>query len=99
MTREDCIKIIFAEFKKNGIKTYELADKVCSVKVGRKLFMFSFYGLSFTISAYWSTQMFSDHKLMSMDFFYEDVTMIWVNEKKLFVLCGKSGNVVNLGKD
>lgn len=98
MTREDVIGKIKDEFKKNSIAYEKLSDDVYSVKVGRRLFLLSFYTLTVTISAYWSTQKYVVHKLMSMDYFYEDITMAWVNEKRLFVQVGRNYNVIALGE-
>jgi hypothetical protein len=99
MTREDCIKVVFNEFKEHGIVAEKLTEWGYRIKVRNKMFMLSFYELSFTVTAYWSTRERVDHKLMSMDFFYNDVSLVWVSGMKLFVQSGYSYVVVALGKN
>ena len=99
MTREDVIGKIKDEFEKNSIAYESLADNVYSVRVGKKLFLLSFYKQTVVISAYWRTKAYVEHKLMSLDYFYEDITMVWVNEKRLFVQAGRNYNVMALRRD
>lgn len=98
MTREDVIGKINDEFEKNSITYEEVTEHTYSVTVGNKQVMLTFYELSVGITAYWNTRN-NSHRLASMDFFYDDITMVWVSEKRLFVQSGRSYNVFYLGRD
>ena len=100
MTREDFSRELFEQFKKNGIEAEAITADAYSVKVGKKEFLINLYKMSVTITVYWNVKAYDSVRLMSMDIFYDDVTQIWVNDNRLFIMSmGKSCSVFRMEKD
>lgn len=100
MTREDFSRELIEQFKKNGIEAEAITADAYSVKAGKKEFFISLYKISVTITVYWNVKPYDSVRLMSMDIFYDDISQMFVNDNRLFIMSmGKSCSVFRMERD
>lgn len=100
MKREDLIEAVRNELMKNGIKFSEVLPNNLIVNSGKKAFVINFFGQTVSIMAYYKLGNYEQIRLASVDIEYKDVTMLWMNEQRLFLsISGQTYCVFPMGAE
>lgn len=85
MKKADLIETIKGELMKNGIKFSEVFPNNLIVDSGKKVFVINFFEQTVSIMAYYKLGDYERIRLASVDIAYKDITMLWMNEQRLFL--------------
>lgn len=85
MKREDLIKAVKDELMNNGIEFSAVYPNNLIVDSGKKVFVIDFFEQTVSIMAYYKLGDYEQIRLASVDIAYKDITMLWMNEQRLFL--------------